>query len=453
MAPLKNADNVMKNIFYAGKKSQEAIERNIANLTQKSKNIFGMEENHTPKKNNIFDRFNPFLDENGELVNPFINYQKLLDNSGISQNVKAYITAATGLSPKSYTNDTAESFEPVKFNPNLQSNNLATLDVVSELPKLTENQIADIISKHFSKSTVISPSDAAGIYKAQEESGMSALAILSIGALESGYGTSNIAKQKNNIWGWGAVNSNPSEAAKSFSQMSQGASEFANSFMKTYYNNYGAKSIMSAGTGNNPAQKGYAYRDDGSIETEWASKVGNIMGTFYNTAKNTSQSTQQATQSTSNNDSTIAKSVGKRVANTDTYNNDAAKGQCVWYVRGRANEKLGKNIGAMGNGNEMWYNAKDSAKVEAKPENLRANMIVSYKYGTSSAGQKYGHVIYIEDVVGDTVYYTEGGSGYYKNRTDGVVKTATRQGIINGVNNSGGRMGSQAIGFIDLSKY
>ncbi len=144
---------------------------------------------------------------------------------------------------------------------------------------------------------------------------------------------------------------------------------------------------------------------------------------------------------------------GSRIANTSAYNNDAARGQCVWYVRGRAKEKLGVDTGAIGNANQMYVNARAEAKLPASKENIKPNMIVSYNKGTSDAGQSYGHVIYIEDVVGDTVYYTEGGSGYYKNGTDGVVKTATRQGILDGVNTSGGRMGSEVLGFIDLSKY
>ena len=115
---------------------------------------------------------------------------------------------------------------------------------------------------------------------------MSALAILGIGALESGYGTSNIAKQKNNIWGWNATNVNPGGNATAFSQMSKGAEEFANAFMKTYYNGYGAKSIYAAGTGNNPSGKGYAYHDNGTINTKWATDIGSIMKNFYQTAKN-----------------------------------------------------------------------------------------------------------------------------------------------------------------------
>lgn len=145
--------------------------------------------------------------------------------------------------------------------------------------------------------------------------------------------------------------------------------------------------------------------------------------------------------------------VGKRIADTSSYNNNAAKGQCVWYARGRAKEKLGVDPGALGNANQMWYNAKAEAKLSPSVDNIKPNTLLSFGRGTSAGGQNYGHVIYIEDVVGDTVYYTEGGSGYYKNGTDGVVKTATRQGILNGVNSSGARIGSNAIGLIDMTKY
>ncbi|MEE0983038.1 MAG: CHAP domain-containing protein, partial [Bacteroidales bacterium] len=108
-------------------------------------------------------------------------------------------------------------------------------------------------------------------------------------------------------------------------------------------------------------------------------------------------------KSDSNSNEKIPGKPGERIANTHTYNNSAAKGQCVWYVRGRANEKLGATIPAIGDGNGMYYGAKDSAKVKADPDNLRGDMIVSYSKGSGSLGQKYGHVIYIEAVVGDTV--------------------------------------------------
>lgn len=42
---------------------------------------------------------NPFLNKNGELVNPYINYQQILDNGGIAAKAKDFIQQATGLSP------------------------------------------------------------------------------------------------------------------------------------------------------------------------------------------------------------------------------------------------------------------------------------------------------------------------------------------------------------------
>ncbi len=238
---------------------------------------------------------NPFLDQNGKLFNPYIDYQKALDSDRVSNKAKDFIKQATGLMPtaaqtKISTAGSRPTDSSFRFNADADENHLADLDVTTDLPKLDSDQISEIISKHFSNSAVVKPSDAQGIYDAQQKSGMSALAILGIGALESGYGTSDIAKQKNNIWGWNATNVNPSKNATSFSPISQGALDFANQYLKTYYNGYGAKSIYAAGTGNNPSGKGYAYNDDGSINSKWATDIGSIMKNFYQTAKNTNAS-------------------------------------------------------------------------------------------------------------------------------------------------------------------
>ena len=42
---------------------------------------------------------NPFLDKNGQLVNPYINYQKVLDNPNVTSKAKQFISQATGLTP------------------------------------------------------------------------------------------------------------------------------------------------------------------------------------------------------------------------------------------------------------------------------------------------------------------------------------------------------------------
>lgn len=431
--------------------SQNSENSRVAELQDRTNTIFGL--------NSISNPVDGYRDKLGKigveqsLAKNIIN--NVLNVSNGASKVQAsrpyrYKKYIKGDSDGSYADSVSDS--SFNFNANADADNLAGLDVATELPKLSASQIGKIIDTHFSNSKVISSKDAQGIYDAQQKTGMSALAILGIGALESGWGTSGIANRTNNIWGYGATNKNPSQNAHKYSQMSEGASQFANEYMNTYYNKYGAKSIYSAGTGNNPGKKGYAYNDDGTINSSWATNIGSIMKKLYNTAKSVSATngSGNAAQSQGGSDSSL---VGKRIANTATYNNSAAKGQCVWYVRGRASEKLGKTVGALGNANQMWYNAKDSAKLSATKDNIKPNTIVSYSKGVTSAGQKYGHVIFIEDVVGDTVYYTEGGSSYYKNGTDGVVKTATKEGILNGVNTSGGRMGSGIIGLIDLSKY
>ena len=192
-----------------------------------------------------------------------------------------------------------------------------------------------------------------------------------------------------------------------------------------------------------------------SVKNRFANERNDVLALLGsgNTANNTnSKTTNNTANNTANNTGSSSLKVGSKVANTSGYKNSAAVGQCVWYVRGRMKEKLGKDTGAVGNGNQMWHNASDSAKLPATINSIKPNTVASYQTGTSSGGAKYGHVIYIEDVVGDTVYYTEGGSGYYKNGTDGTVKTASKQGILNGINSSGSQFGNGLIGFIDVSR-
>lgn len=262
--------DIVGNIFYTDEKEKAAEQQKTADLQQKINNAYGTAE--TPTNNSL----NPFLKNNGELFNPNLNYQQMLDNPNISQKAKHYIMQATGLSPTESTP------------------------------------------------------------------------------------TANVSKQ------------------------------------------------------------------------DYSSAVSS--------ADNNSKSTQPVSSGS------YTDSIGKKIANTSAYNNSAAKGQCVWYVRGRMSEKLGKDTGAIGNANEMWYNAKPEAKLSASADNIKPDTIASYKYGSN--GNEYGHVIYIEDVVGDTVYYTEGGTYYTNNGTTGVVKTASKSDIMNG-----GSVGKGLIGFIDLSQY
>lgn len=98
--------DIVGNIFYTQEKEKKAEEKKSADLQQKVGNVLGVSAKST---NNSY---NPFLNKNGEIINPYLNYQKLLNNPNISQKAKNYISQATGLSPT--VTDTNTTSQPTR---------------------------------------------------------------------------------------------------------------------------------------------------------------------------------------------------------------------------------------------------------------------------------------------------------------------------------------------------
>lgn len=128
-----------------------------------------------------------------------------------------------------------------------------------------------------------------------------------------------------------------------------------------------------------------------------------------------------------------AKSLGKRLAdfNSKCYKapiNTASKGQCVWYTQGRAYEKTGIKIGARGNGKDVYHNCKSAGFQTSKYP--KPNSIACFSGGT------YGHVKFVEYVIGDTVYYTEANSNADNaiSSDDGILK---KMSLINWMKQAG----------------
>ena len=126
---------IVGNIFYTKQNQEEEAEKKSADLQQKINNTYGTIDNTkttTP---------NPFLKANGELVNPHLNYQQLLDSPHISQAARKYISQATGLTPT--------VTEQSVTTPNSSKTYTASQNNVQTVkPSATGNTIADAAQKY-----------------------------------------------------------------------------------------------------------------------------------------------------------------------------------------------------------------------------------------------------------------------------------------------------------------
>ena len=130
-----------------------------------------------------------------------------------------------------------------------------------------------------------------------------------------------------------------------------------------------------------------------------------------------------ATDNTSWYDTRVGQTLASISSENYNSSNPFSKGQCTWYCFGRALEKCGvylpawKSNGTYGNADEWYYNAA-SAGFSVGYE-VRSNSIACY------SGM---HVIFVEWVDGETVYYTEANkdsNGTYNSGVDCVLVEST----------------------------
>lgn len=148
---------------------------------------------------------------------------------------------------------------------------LGTMDMSSEMPKLTTEQIQKILSTNFANSKLNVAGAAEGIFNAQQSTGVSALAMLAIAAGESGWGTSKLSNAKNNYWGWNHYSANGKSAFDRATTFSSNPGEA--------FTAYGEK-LKSAGYSEQSlAEMADKYCPDG----KWYGLVSGTMSTIVNT--------------------------------------------------------------------------------------------------------------------------------------------------------------------------
>ena len=154
---------------------------------------------------------------------------------------------------------------------------------IKKLPMLDQYSIEKIISTRLAgKNSVVKVSDAAAIKAAQDKYGISALALLGIATQESGLGTSNIAKTKYNLWGWGATNVNPSGNAKQWSNVAEAFDGYTYALNEKYYKKRNEHSILDISGLGGGAKIGYAFTDNAgkNIDRQWGPAISRTMSKY-----------------------------------------------------------------------------------------------------------------------------------------------------------------------------
>ena len=127
----------------------------------------------------------------------------------------------------------------------------------------------DTAFKHYNATNLAGSGQA--FIDAERDTGVNALFLAALAVHESGWGRSSIARDKNNLFGWGAADSNPYGGAASFESMEAGILHVAECLRDLYLTPGGR--YYSGET--LPDINKYYATDPG-----WAGKVGAVMSTI-----------------------------------------------------------------------------------------------------------------------------------------------------------------------------
>ena len=145
---------------------------------------------------------------------------------------------------------------------------------------VTAADIDALISKYCGSDSVLKVGMGKYFIEAQESSGIDALVLFSIASHESAYGTSKIAKMKSNLFGYGAVDTDPMNKAYNYGSgdsadnVRNGILDISNKIGQWYVKSRGQDSLYKIE--HDPSGTGYRYASD----TQWDSKVAGHFDKF-----------------------------------------------------------------------------------------------------------------------------------------------------------------------------
>ena len=185
------------------------------------------------------------------------------------------------------TNITSEAVTPMIK----EKNRIATLknnlniDMDLSVPSgLTLSDFKTVLSNNLSDKNKIFEQSAEYFYKAEQKYKVNGIFLASIGIHESAWGTSKIANDKNNLFGFTSYDSEPYNSATSFDNYESAINKVAEALSTKYLHVAGTKisdDLTATGTyfnGTTAKSVNVRYASD----TGWADKVFNYMQYLYN---------------------------------------------------------------------------------------------------------------------------------------------------------------------------
>lgn len=149
---------------------------------------------------------------------------------------------------------------------------------------LSLDQFKKVLSGNTSDKNSILANNAEYFYYAEKQYNVNGIFIAAVAIHESNWGTSKIARNKNNLFGYGASDGDPYNNAKTFSSYAEGIDLLARVFVK-YYLNPAGTSIYGGEVANGKYYNGTtlsAVNKRYASDKNWANSVYKWMSYLYN---------------------------------------------------------------------------------------------------------------------------------------------------------------------------
>lgn len=181
---------------------------------------------------------------------------------------------------------TSEASTPKVVEQNRIQKILVTVEMDMDLNKpsgLTLKDFKRVLSNHTSDVNQIFEDNAEAFYNVEQKYKVNGIFLAALGIHESGWGTSAIAMEKKNLFGYGAYDSNPYDGAYTFETYEEGIDLLGKVFAKHYINSPGVKvydNEVATGkyyNGSTVSAINIRYCTD----ENWAPKVFSIMELLY----------------------------------------------------------------------------------------------------------------------------------------------------------------------------